>query len=174
MAPWAVPLPGAGFVLWMRSGRRLCDGVEVDDPALLLDALDRAGAAPLGTVLQHPSLLYAHAAAGAAAWRWSHYAWKFGVFALAPAAILFNAHQHIAYGGPLGQYYLLGLGAYVRTFALYWVTVALHLVLFAGLWRCLAEPTALLATWLAPARAARIRRAAEIGCQVLYYGGVAA
>jgi len=54
------------------------------------------------------------------------------------------------------------------------VTVALHLVLFAGLWRCLAEPTALLATWLAPARAARIRRAAEIGCQVLYYGGVAA
>src|SRR5262249_15422890 len=123
VATWAVPLPGAGFVLWMRSGRRLCDGIEVDDPALLLDALDRAAPAPRGGVPQHPILLYAQAAAGAAAWRWSHYAWKFGVFALAPAAILFNAHQHIAYGGPLGQYYLLGLGAYVRTFALYWVTV---------------------------------------------------
>src|SRR5262249_24814118 len=138
--PWSVPLPGGGFVLWMRSGKRLRDGIEVDDPAALLDAFDRAGAAAIGTALQHPSLLYAHAAAGAPVWRWSHYVWKFGVFALAPTAVLFNAHQHIAYGGTLGQYYLLGFGAYVRTLALYWVTVAIHLVLFAGLWRCLAEP----------------------------------
>ena len=41
-------------------------------------------------------------------WRWHHLLWKFVGFALAPAAVLFNAHQHIAYGGTLGQYYLEG------------------------------------------------------------------
>jgi len=174
VAPWTVPLPGAGVTLWMRSGKRLRDGFETDDPAALLDALDRAGVMSGAAALQHPSVLFAHAAAATAGWRWYHYLWKFGLFALAPTAVLFNAHQHIAYGGTLGQYYLLGPGAYLRTFLLYWATVAAHLVLFAGLWRAIAEPAALLATWVAPERAMRARRIAEIGCQLLYYAGVPA
>ena len=31
---------------------------------------------------------------------------------------------------------------------------------------------ALGAAWVAPARAARVRRAVEVSCRVLYYGGV--
>jgi len=45
-------------------------------------------------------------------------------------------------------------------------------VLYASVWRGLAEGTALLGACVAPARAAGVRRAAEIVCQVAYYGGV--
>jgi len=86
--------------------------------------------------------------------------------------VLFNAHQHIAYGGLLGEYYLLGLGSYLRTFAVHWLTLTIYLVLYASVWRGLAEGMALLAACVAPARAAAVRRAAEIVCQVAYYGGV--
>ena len=170
---WALPLPGAGLVLWLRSGRRLRDALEADDPAALLDALAGGGDRRPAPTL-HPTVAYAHAAASRAAWRWYHYLWKFVLFALAPTAVLFNAHQHIAYGGTLGEYYLLGPAAYLQTFALYWIAVAVHLVLFAGLWRVVAETTAWLATWAAPSRAARVRRIAELGCAVLYYAGVPA
>ena len=170
VVPWTLPLPGAGLVLWMRSGKRLHYAIELDDPAPLLDAIGGVG----GDAALHPTVAYAHARAGRSPWRWYHYAWKFVLFALAPAAIFFNAHQHIAYGGPLGEYHLLGLAAYLRTFAVYWGTVAMQLMLFAGLWRALAEPVALLTTWLAPARASRTRRCVEVACRVLYYGGVPA
>jgi len=86
--------------------------------------------------------------------------------------VLFNAHQHIAYGGLLGEYYLLGLGSYVETFAVHWLTVTIYLVLYASVWRGVAEGGCLLAACVAPARAAGVRRAAEIGCRVAYYGGV--
>jgi apolipoprotein N-acyltransferase len=174
IVPWTVPLPASGLVLRMRSGNRLRDGIELDDPAPLLDALARAGVAPAESARAHPSVVYAHAAASEPPWRWYHYAWKFAGFALVPTAVFFNAHQHIAYGGSLGEYYLLGLGAYLRTFALYWATVAIHLVLYAGLWRAFAEPAALLAAWVAPAHARVARRGAEMLCQVAYYAGVPA
>ena len=78
---------------------------------------------------------------------------------------------HIAYGGLLGQYYQLGLGAYLRTFAIYWLTVALYLVLYASAWRAAAEGVCLVAAAVAPSRAARVRRVTEIGCAIGYYAG---
>jgi len=174
LQPWRLPVPGSGLVLRMRSGRRLRDAIETDDPVPLLDALAAAGVAAAHSARQHPSVVYAHAAAAMPAWRWYHYAWKFVVFGLAPTAVFFNAHQYIAYGGTLGQYYLLGLGPYLRTFLVYWVTLAMYLILYAGVWRAVAESAALWAAWLAPARALQARRIAEISCQVLYYAGVPA
>lgn len=174
LAPWTLPVPGPGLVLWMRSGNRLRDAIETDDPVPLLDALAAAGVEAAQPARQHPSVAYAHAVAALPAWRWYHYVWKFVVFALAPTAVLFNAHQYIAYGGTLGEYYLLGLAAYLRTFFVYWATVAIHLVLYAGVWRAVAEPAALLAARIVPARAAQARRIAERCCQVLYYAGVPA
>lgn len=171
IAPWSVPLPSPGLTLWTRSGARLRYAIERDDPAPLLSALaPRVAAAQ--TALSHPTVAYAHAAASAPAWRWYHYLWKFVVFGLAPTAVFFNAHQHIAYGGTLGEYYLFGAAAYARTFALYWLTLVIYLVLFASLWRGAAEVTALLSAHVAPASAARVRHIAERGCQILYYGGV--
>jgi hypothetical protein len=39
-------------------------------------------------------------------------------------------------------------------------------------WRGLAEAACLVAAHVAPARATAVRRAAEVACQVGYYGGV--
>ena len=173
VAVWRVPLPGPGFSLVLASGRRLHHGLQAPDPVPLLLALaDRGGIAATRAAVDHPTMVYAHAKAAAGAWRWYHLAAKFPLFALAPTAVLFNAHQHIAYGGSLGEYYLYGLGAYLKTFALYWATVTTYCVLYASVWRGLAEGVALLAAHVAPSRAARVRRAAEIACRVLYYGGV--
>jgi hypothetical protein len=47
-------------------------------------------------------------------------------------------------------------------------------VLWASVWRGPAEGASLLAAYVAPAQAARVRRAAEVACRVLYYAGVPA
>jgi hypothetical protein len=122
----------------------------------------------------HPSVVFARAKAPWARRRWTHWLVRYGLFGLAPAAVLFNAHQHIAYGGPLGQYHLLGPTAYARTFATYWLTVVIYLLLYGGVWRGAAEALALAAAWAIPARAAAARRAAELACRLGYYGGVPA
>jgi len=172
IVPWVVPLPAAGLSLRLRSGRRLRLQLQLDDPGPLLASL--AGMIGDTVATDHPTVAYARARAGALPWRWYHCAGKFVAFPLLPVAVLFNAHQHIAYGGTLGEYYLLGLGAYVETFAVYWAVVVLYLVLYAGTWRCGAELVALAATWAAPSQAARVRRIVEVTCGLLYYAGVPA
>jgi len=168
VVPWTLPLPGPGVSFSLRSGRRLRHGFEVADPVPLLAVLgEPAGAG-------HPVVVWAHARAASPPWRWRHLLWKFVGFALAPAAVLWNAHQHIAYGGTLGQYYLEGLGSYLRTFVLYWLSVSMFLVLWASAWRALAEGVALAAAVAAPSHATRVRRAVELACRFLFYAGVPA
>jgi hypothetical protein len=171
VAPWWLPLPGPGLWLHLRSGRRLSHGIEIADPAVLLAALARAGA-PTAAAVGHPIVAYARARQATAPWRWYHLAAKFGGFGFLATLPLFNVHQHIAYGGLLGEYYLMGLAAYLGTFATYWGTTTAYLAMYAGVWRGLAEATALAAAWLAPARAQGVRRLAEAGCRLAYYGGV--
>ena len=171
--PWVIPLPGVGLSLRMRSGRRLQYGFQVDNPTTLLGALaDVAGVEAARAVADHASVVYAHAKKGVAPRRWYHGFGKFVAFALLPTLVLFNLHQHIAYGGTFGEYYLLGFASFVRTFVIYWGTVSIYLVLYAGTWRVAAEGVALAAAWVAPSRAARVRRMVEIGCRLAYYGGV--
>jgi hypothetical protein len=169
VTPWVVPLPGPGFGIRTRSGRRLRYGLQMPDPTPLLLAL-RAGGARMTT--RHPSILYAHAKRGVGVWRWYHRLGKFIGFALLPTAVMFNLDQHVTYGGLLGQYYLQGLVPYLETFGRYWGLVSIYLLLYASVWRGLAEGATLAAAWVAPPQAARVRRMAEIGCQVIYYGGV--
>jgi hypothetical protein len=173
VAPWRVPLPGPGFSIVTASGRRLRPGVQADDPRGALRALaERGGIDVAEAALAHPAVVYAGARADAGRSRWYHVAVKFPVFALAPTAVLFNAHQHIAYGGALGEYYLLGLGAYLETFAIYWAATTVYCILGASIWRGPAEGVCLLAAHVAPSRAAKVRRAAELTCRAAYYGGV--
>jgi hypothetical protein len=174
IAPWWLPLPEPGFGIVLASGRRLRHGIGAPDPTPLLRALAEHGVAAAGPAVDHPAVAYARARAAHGRWRWYHLVARFPVFALGPTALLFNVHQHIAYGGLLGQYYMLGLGPYVQTFALYWATVTIYQVLWASVWRGLAEPICFLAAAVAPPRAARVRRAAELTIRVLYYGGVPA
>jgi hypothetical protein len=168
VTPWWLPLPGPGLTFILRSGAPLAERLEMRDPLALSEALGdpRANA--------HPIAVWARARAAVPAWRWFDVAWKFVLFALAPTAVLFNAHQHIAYGGTFGQYYLEGPGAFWHTFAVYWLSVSLDLVLFAACWRTLGEGAALAAALVAPSHAARARRAVEVACRLLYYAGAPA
>jgi len=173
--PWAVPLPGSGLWLHLQGGRRFRYGLQMTDPTGLLDALAQAGARePAQVARQHPMAAYAHAKHSGRPRRWYHVLGKFVGFALVPTLPLFRVHQHIAYGGTFGQYYLMGLAAYLRTFAVYWGTLTLYLVLYAALWRGVAEAVAWGAAWVAPSRVARVRQAVEIGHRIAYYGGVPA
>jgi len=170
IGPWLLPLPAAGFTLGLRSGRRI--RLSAADPTDLLRALADAGVVAAGAASSHPTMVYAHALTAAPRRRWYHRLGKFVAFALLPTALLFNVHQHIAYGGPLGQYYLLGLTAYLTTFAVYWSTISIYLILYASILRGLAEGVSLLVAWVKPTRCASFRRRSEQACSVLYYGGV--
>ena len=172
VVPWRVPLPGSGIALRMRSGRRFRQGLQLADPGALAAALaDIAGVEGARTARAHPLVAYAEARA-TVRWRWYHVLAKFVLGGLAPTAVLFNAHQHIAYGGLFGEYYLLGLTSYVQTFLVYWTTLVIYLALYAGVWRGVAEVCCMAAAAVAPSRAARVRRFAEIGCRLAYYAGV--
>jgi len=167
--PWRIPLPGAGASLLLRSGNRFPVALE---PALppLLSTLAAAGVeAPA-----HPNLAYGAARQGISPRRWRHPLVMFGLFGLAPTAVLFRAHQIIAFGGLLGQYYLEGLRPYLETLVEYWGTTLLYLMLFACTVRVFGEVIGFAATWIAPGRAQSIRAAAEGFCTVAYYAGVPA
>jgi hypothetical protein len=171
--PWLIPMPGPGFSLRMRSGRRLRYGVETAEAEPVLRALaETAEVGVAARAMRHPSVIYAAARSASCPRGVLHVAVKFVLFALLPAAVLFNAHQHIAYGGPLGEYYLLGWRSYAATFLIYWVTTAIYLALYAGLWRAAAETVSLAVAWVAGAYASSARRFVENVCRVAYYGGV--
>ncbi|HVO26770.1 MAG TPA: hypothetical protein VMW56_24435 [Candidatus Margulisiibacteriota bacterium] len=171
--PWTIPLPGSGLWLRLRSGRRFSYGLQLPDPTPFIEALARTGgSAGVETALQHPSVIYARVRGGGRQWRWYHPLLKFVVFALVPTLPLFRLHQYVVFGGTFGEYYLRGLQPYLLDFATHWMVLTIYLVLYNGVWRSVAEVVALAAAWAAPSRAARVRRAAEIGCRVLYYGGV--
>jgi apolipoprotein N-acyltransferase len=167
---WTIPLPGGGVWLRLRSGRRFRYGLQIADAAALTDTLVAAGAPPeVRPAAQHPSALYARAKPIR---HWYHRLLKFAGFGFLATLPLFRAHQWIAYGGTFGEYYLIGLQAYLLTFGIYWGTATIYLVLYAALWRGLAEAVAFGAAWAAPSQAARVRRAVEVVCGVAYYGGV--
>ena len=173
IVPWTLPLPGPGFALRLQSGRRFSYGLQVPDPTPLLQALtDGAGIEAARAATQHPVLVWAHAKHSDRGWRWYHWLAKFVLFALVPTAVWFYAHQHIAYGGLLGQYNLEGLVPYVKTFVISWSLTAIYLLLYASGWRAVVEGGALAAAWLVPAHATAVRRAVEIVCRLAYYVGV--
>lgn len=163
--PWRLPLPEPGFALHLADGGPAPFAIAARDPTPLLAGLDPAAA-------RHPLMVWA-AARRPAPGPW-YFVGRYVLFALLPAAVLFNAHQHIAYGAFLGQYYLLGLGAWLRTAAIYWATTGAYLLLYASAWRGAAEAVALSAAWVVPARAALARTVVERVCQAAFYLGVPA
>ncbi|MFN8543786.1 MAG: hypothetical protein U0807_06230 [Candidatus Binatia bacterium] len=166
VVPWTLPIPRPGLALRLASGRRLPYGLASADPLPLLSALAAR------TAMSHPTVLWAHAKASVGRRRWYQALGRYGLFALLPAGVLFYTHQHIAYGGTFGEWYLLGPASWLRTLAVFWTTLAIYLLLYATVWRGLAEVVTLLAAHAAPSRVARVRRAVETVCQVGYYAGV--
>jgi apolipoprotein N-acyltransferase len=170
--PWRVPLPRPGFALRLRSGARLRWSLAAADPSALLRELAAAGVPGAQDALAHPALVYAAARAAAPRRFWQRPLVALVLFALVPAGVGFYAHQHIAYGGLLGEYYLMGLAAYLRTAALYWLHSGVLLLLYGSAFRAFVEAASLAAARFAPARAAALRRRTEGGAAALYYASV--
>src|SRR6185436_19328999 len=118
---------------------------------------------------RHPSVVYA---ATRRARRWYGPLVKFGVLGVLPASVLFYTHQHIAYGGTFGQYYLESPRAYFTTFAEYWATTAILLVSYASLWRAAAELAVWTVATIARSRTETARSVVEVVCALAYYGGI--
>ena len=174
VVPWKLPLPSTGASLLLRSGRRFGYQIGLAAPSRLVTFLAERAGAGTRTLRDDPAFLHADAGRHAGVLRWWQWLVKFPLLGLLPTAVLFRAHQWIAYGGTLGQYYTYGARAYLLTFLEYWTTVTIYLALWAGIWRVGAEIAAWSAARLAPGSVFRVRRCVEIGCRVLYYGGVPA
>jgi len=162
--PWWVPLPCPGLGLRLRPPF----GIARRDLVPLLDALAAAGA-DVRAARRHPTAAWAAVRRPS---RWRRALAKFAGFGSLPAGLLFYTHQHIAYGGPWGQWYLEGRAAWLGTLGQYWANVVILLVSYASFWRAGGEAIAWLAAAAAPGHAAAVRRVVEWACALAYFGGV--
>jgi hypothetical protein len=172
--PWRLPLLQSGVTLALRSGALFPARLALGNPGRLLEDLASAGVVSARDALADPAV---RVAAARATWPRRWYARPFVkvlLFALLPGGIGFYAHQHIAFGALLGEYYLMGLGAWLRSAASYWLTGALYLALWAGFFRIATESLLLAAAHAAPERTGGARRIAERAATALYYVSVPA
>lgn len=167
VSTWRLPLPSAGLSLRLRSGAWLGVGLAASDLRPLLGQL--AGAGVAAPAPGEAALAWANARAACSRRWWDAALAKVGLASLVPAAIAFNAHQHIAFGAFLGEYYLMGLRAWLTSAAIYAFTSVLYLVLWAGCFRVVVETVTWLGSQLAPRRAAETRRAGERTAALVYY-----
>jgi apolipoprotein N-acyltransferase len=167
---WRLPLPSAGLSLRLHSGTPLGVGLAAPEPAPLLAELERAGVAVPPS--DDANLAWATARSACPRRWWDHATAKLGLASLVPAAIAFNAHQHIAFGAFLGEYYLMGLRAWLTSAGSYWLASLLYLVLWAGCFRVAVELLTWLAAFAAPVRAGAVRRAVERTAALLYYASI--
>jgi len=172
--PWRVPWPLPGITLGLASGARFPERLALRNPAPLLESLAAQGVAAAQSALVSPSIAYASARAAWPRRFWESVWCKVGLFSLLPAGIGFNAHQHIAFGALLGEYYVMGLGAWLSTAAEYWLTALVYLALWSGLFRTGVEALSLGVAWLSPERAGGARRFAERAATPLFYLSVPA
>lgn len=165
---WRLPLPAPGVTLIDGAGRRLPYGLATGDPAAVLDVLAGA-AADLTPARANPTVI-----AAATRRRRGRLApiVKFAGLGTMPALILFYTHQHIAYGGAVGQYHLEGLRPYLATLWQYWATTVILLLSYAGCWRIAGELLVWAAAWAGAGAARRVRALVEALCSIAYYGGV--
>lgn len=170
--PWRLPLPMPGFRLRLASGQRFTLGIGVADPTPILRALATHGVTAAERVTAHPQVVYARLKHALGRLGWRRMLVKFPLFGLAVTAVPFSAHQHVAYGGLLGQYYIEGVWPWLRTFLVHWATITTFLALYASIWRWPAEMIAWVAAYRGEPSARRTRIAVEWICRVCYYAGV--
>ncbi|RSZ60450.1 apolipoprotein N-acyltransferase [Massilia atriviolacea] len=172
--PWRLPIPCPGIALRLAGGRRYA--LALADSHQLAAALAAAGAPPAPERSRASAAMRAYAQAGLAIrrTRLDHPFAKYVLLPLALALPAFHLHQHISYGGPLGEYYSFGLKAYLSAFALWWAAWAIGVVLSAALLRSAIESGTLLAAWLRPAHAIDVRHRLERGGHVALFLGLPA
>jgi apolipoprotein N-acyltransferase len=96
---------------------------------------------------------------------------KFLLFPLLLALPAFHLHQNIAYGGWFGEFYTFGLKAYGLTFAIWWASWSIGVVLCAAALRAVVEAATLLTLAVHLPQTAAVRATLErMALAVLYLG----
>jgi apolipoprotein N-acyltransferase len=166
-----LPIPATGALLRLASGERWRYGLVLANPVALAQALAGAGGAPVWERTPTREALYANARLAIRRSRLDQPWVKFGLLPVALALPAFRLHQHIAYGGGLGEYYTFGLKAYLTTFSLWWAAWAISVVLCAAALRAAIEAGTLLTVLVSPEKAVNTRRWLErLGLAGLYLG----
>lgn len=176
--PWRLPLPGVGCWLRLRSGERWGHGLLCarGQGAGLAEALARE-LARAGATAAPP----APAPSGLTAYRQALLGPPRCVLARRPVKFLllpgllalpaFRLHQHIAYGGSLGEYFSFGALAYLLGLAIWWASWIIGVVLCAAALRSLIEAACLVTALVRPQASLPVRRALELaGLALLYLG----
>lgn len=199
IAPWRVPLPMPGASLHLASGE-VWEGAlgRVDAIALqraLAAARGESGAAahggdgsqappaPHGPRPEPPrppnvpvrpiwAALHAQARLAPRAPRMlQHPLGKFLGLPFLLAIPAYRLHQHIAFGGGLGELQLFGLAAFAKGFALWWAAWIIGVVIVAAALRALIELVTLVVLVARPANLLVARRLLEhLGLAALYLG----
>lgn len=169
--PWRLPIPACGASLRLASGERWRFGLVLTNPGALAQALASAGGAPVWERAPTREALYANARLAIRRCRLDQPWVKFGLLPVLLALPAFRLHQHIAYGGGLGEYYTFGLKAYLTTFSLWWAAWAIGVVLCAAAIRAAIEAGTLLSVFVSPEKTVNTRRWLErMGLAGLYLG----
>lgn len=168
---WQVPLPGRGLSLHRKPEAGPPCHLATADPLALAAALAAAGGPALPA--QPPSFLgrYAQTVGSMRRGRLDAPWLKFGLFPLLLALPAFHLHQNIAYGGGFGELYTFGAKAYGLTFALWWATWTVGVVLSAAALRAAVEAGTVLTLAVRPQRTADVRAMLErLALALLYLG----
>ncbi|MBL8341072.1 MAG: apolipoprotein N-acyltransferase [Rubrivivax sp.] len=188
---WRLPLPVPGAWLRLASGERWPLALGGIEAFALAQALARAAAAatplpgaasdappPATMPLQRtPAWATAFARARAAAVPRGMLSRPVAKFLLLPGLLAvpaFRLHQHIAYGGALGELQTFGVGAFAAAFALWWAAWVVGVALCAAVLRAAVEAGALAAARWRPALAVAVRRGLERAALLALYAGLPA
>ncbi|MBL8344428.1 MAG: apolipoprotein N-acyltransferase [Rubrivivax sp.] len=184
---WRVPSPGPGVSLQMASGATWGYALAGIDAFALRAALaaqappsapsgqdaDIGGtAAAVQPVSPRWAACFAQAVTAPRGSRFLHHPLaKFVAFPFLLAIPAFRLHQHIAFGGGLGEYQLFGLAAFAKGFALWWAAWGIGVVLVAAVLRAAIECSTLAVVLWRPARVLEVRhRLEQLGLAALYLG----
>jgi apolipoprotein N-acyltransferase len=166
---WRLPLPMPGVARRVGPRERLPVAM-AGDPVPLLDVLATAGV-DVARARHRPVTVATDTRTRRG---WPAAVAKFAGLGTIPALVLFYTHQHIAYGGTWGQWYLEGPLAWLRTLAEYWGTTIVLLVSWASCWRIPGELLVWLAAFAGDRAARAMRRGVETACALAYYAAVPA
>jgi apolipoprotein N-acyltransferase len=171
MTLWQLPMPGTGLTLHLTPAQAPTYHLATADPLALAGALEAAGAPSMRAEAPSRAARYAQAVASVRRGRLDSPWVKFLLFPLLLALPAFHLHQNIAYGGWFGEFYTFGLKAYGLTFALWWASWTMGVVLCAAALRAVVEAATLLTLAVHPPQTAAVRATLErMALAVLYLG----
>ncbi len=166
---WRLPWPGPGLDLLTDEGKTW--PLLLGRPHDLREALRAAGAPLAAPGEDSRAARYTLARQRLRRHRLARPAWKFLGLPLLLALPAFALHQHIAYGGFLGEYRSYGLAAYLGAFGLWWAAWAVGVLMASAAVRAGIETLAWLGLLWRPAGALSMRQGLEsAGLALLYLG----